>query len=284
MWTDRLAAMMPPALRASNVVVPVVRISGAIGAPVRFRQGVSMESLAGPLERAFGVRAAPAVALVINSPGGTPVQAHLIYKRIRALADEKQKSVLAFVEDVAASGGYMIALAADEIIVDPSSIVGSIGVVSAGFGFQDLIDRIGVERRVHTAGEKKVMLDPFAPERPEDVARLENLQREIHALFIAMVKERRGARLKDDPDLFTGAFWTGARGVELGLVDRIGDAPHGAPRPLWRQGRDADRRRAPLVLAAPPRHPVRLGRRVDRVRSCRPSKSARPGAGSGCSR
>lgn len=223
MWTDRLAAMMPPALRASNVVVPVVRISGAIGAPAAFRRGVSMESLAGPLDRAFSIRQAPAVALVINSPGGTPVQAHLIYQRIRALAVEKQKSVLAFVEDVAASGGYMIALAADEIIVDPSSIVGSIGVVSAGFGFQDLIARIGVERRVHTAGEKKVMLDPFAPERPEDVARLENLQREIHTLFIAMVKERRGARLKNDPDLFTGAFWTGGRGVELGLVDRVGD-------------------------------------------------------------
>jgi signal peptide peptidase SppA len=216
--------MMPAAWRGDGITVPVVRISGVIGGAMRFRQGVSMEALAGPLQRAFSFRNAPAVALIINSPGGTPVQAHLIYKRIRSLAAEKQKTVFAFVEDVAASGGYMIALAADEIVVDPSSIIGSIGVVSAGFGFQDLIARYGIERRVHAAGEKKVMLDPFKPERPEDVAHLESLQREIHAMFIDLVKERRGAKLGSDPDLFSGAFWSGRRGVELGLADRVGDA------------------------------------------------------------
>jgi signal peptide peptidase SppA len=216
--------MMPARWRSDGVTVPVVRISGVIGGAMRFRQGVSLEALAAPLQRAFSFRSSPAVALIVNSPGGTPVQAHLIYKRIRALAVEKNKAVFAFVEDVAASGGYMIALAADDIVVDPSSIVGSIGVVSAGFGFQDLIARYGIERRVHSAGEKKVMLDPFRPERPEDVAHLEALQREIHAMFIDLVKERRGAKLANDPDLFSGAFWSGRRGVELGLADRVGDA------------------------------------------------------------
>jgi signal peptide peptidase SppA len=224
MWRDTLQSMMPARWRNDDVVVPVVRVSGVIGTTARFRPGISMESMAGPLQRAFSYRNSPAVALIVNSPGGTPVQAHLIYKRIRSLAAEKQKTVFAFVEDVAASGGYMIAAAADEIIVDPSSIVGSIGVVSAGFGFQDLIARYGIERRVHSAGEKKVMLDPFKPERAEDVAHLESLQREIHALFIDLVKERRGAKLTNDPDLFSGAFWSGRRGVELGLADRVGDA------------------------------------------------------------
>jgi signal peptide peptidase SppA len=224
MWRDTLQSMMPARWRNDDVVVPVVRVSGVIGSAMRFRPGISMESMAAPLQRAFSYRNSPAVALIVNSPGGTPVQAHLIYKRIRALAAEKQKTVFAFVEDVAASGGYMIAAAADEIIVDPSSIIGSIGVVSAGFGFQDLIARYGIERRVHSAGEKKVMLDPFKPERAEDVAHLESLQREIHALFIDLVKERRGTKLTNDPDLFSGAFWSGRRGVELGLADRVGDA------------------------------------------------------------
>jgi signal peptide peptidase SppA len=183
---------------------------------------LSLAALAGPLERAFSFRS-PAVALVINSPGGAAVQSHLIFQRIRALAEENRKRVIVAVEDVAASGGYMIAVAGDEIIVDPSSIVGSIGVVSAGFGFQQLNEKIGVERRVHTAGRSKAMLDPFRPEKPEDVARLEALQQDVHAAFIEMVKARRGTRLADDPDLFTGAFWSGAGAVKLGLADRLGD-------------------------------------------------------------
>jgi signal peptide peptidase SppA len=204
-------------------VVPVLRLSGGIGAVSPLRPGLALAGLAGPLERAFSFRQAPAVAIIINSPGGAAVQSHLIYQRIRSLAEEKHKRVIVGVEDVAASGGYMIAAAGDEIVVDPGSIVGSIGVVSAGFGFQKLIEKIGVERRVHTAGTSKAMLDPFQPEKPEDVARLETLQRDVHGLLIDLVKARRGAKLKDDPDLFTGAFWSGTKAVELGLADRIGD-------------------------------------------------------------
>ena len=151
------------------------------------------------------------------------MQSRLIYRRIRDLAAEKNKTVLVFVEDVAASGGYMIAVAGDEIIADPSSIVGSIGVVSASFGLNEAIKKIGVERRVHTAGRNKAVLDPFLPEKPEDVERLKALQLEVHETFIDIVKERRAAKLKDDPDLFTGLFWTAKRGVELGLVDALGD-------------------------------------------------------------
>jgi signal peptide peptidase SppA len=187
------------------------------------RQSLSLAGIEDALERAFAVKAAPAVAILINSPGGSAVQSHLIFKRIRALAEEKGKQVIVGVEDVAASGGYMIALAGDTIVVDPSSIVGSIGVVFAGFGFPKLLDKIGVERRVHTAGDSKVILDPFQNEKAEDVARLESLQREVHAAFIELVKTRRGPRLKDDPDLFTGAFWSGGRAVALGLADEVDD-------------------------------------------------------------
>ena len=187
------------------------------------RSGLSIGSLAAPLEKAFAMKAAPAVAIVINSPGGSAVQSHLIYKRIRDLAVEKGKRVIVAVEDVAASGGYMIALAGDEIVVDRASIVGSIGVVFAGFGFQKLIDKIGVERRVHTAGQSKAMLDPFQPEKAEDIARLDALQREVHEGFIELVKSRRGATLAEAPDLFSGAFWSGHRALTLGLVDRVGD-------------------------------------------------------------
>jgi signal peptide peptidase SppA len=151
------------------------------------------------------------------------VQSRLIFRRIRDLAEEKNKRVLVFVEDVAASGGYMIAVAGDEIFADPSSIVGSIGVVSASFGFQDMIRKIGVERRVHTAGRNKAVLDPFQPEKKEDVERLKALQLEVHETFIDLVRERRAGKLVDDPDLFTGLFWTAKKGVELGLVDQLGD-------------------------------------------------------------
>jgi signal peptide peptidase SppA len=176
------------------------------------------------LDKAFATKNAKAVALVINSPGGSPVQSRQIYLRIRQLAAEKKLPVFVFVEDVAASGGYMIACAGDEIFVDPSSIVGSIGVVGGTFGFQELIKKIGVERRLYTAGEHKAMLDPFLPEDPDDVARLKSLQREIHAIFINLVKESRGTRLKGAEDvLFSGEYWAGEKSIALGLSDAIGD-------------------------------------------------------------
>jgi signal peptide peptidase SppA len=175
------------------------------------------------LEKAFADKQAPTIALSVNSPGGSPVQSRLIYKRIRDLAEEKNKKVLVFVEDVAASGGYMIAVAGDEIIADPSSIVGSIGVVSAMFGFHELIKKIGIERRVHTAGSNKAILDPFQPEKKADVERLKAIQLDMHETFIDLVKARRGTKLAEDPDLFTGLFWSGRRARELGLVDAIGD-------------------------------------------------------------
>jgi serine protease SohB len=183
-----------------------------------------MGSVARMLDRLFAVRNAAAVALAINSPGGSPVQSHLIFRRIRELAEEKKRRVIAFVEDVAASGGYMIACAADEIIADPHSIVGSIGVVGSSFGFDKAIAKLGIERRLYTAGDHKAMLDPFLPERPDDVERLKKLQQEIHEDFIALVKSRRGGKLAGpENDLFSGEYWTGRRGIELGLVDSIGE-------------------------------------------------------------
>jgi signal peptide peptidase SppA len=221
---DRCMAWLPARLRRGVAVVPVVRLSGLIGAVTPLRPGMSLAGVAKMLERAFSVRNAKAVALLINSPGGSPVQSRQIYLRIRQLAEEKKLPVLAFVEDVAASGGYMIACAGDEIFCDPSSILGSIGVVGGSFGFQDLIKRIGVERRLYTAGEHKAMLDPFLPENREDVARLKTIQREIHTIFIALVKRSRGARLKGADDLlFTGEYWAGETSVSLGLADGIGD-------------------------------------------------------------
>lgn len=215
--------LLPKNLRRDRPVVPVLRLSGPIGMNIPLKPGLTLASLEMPLARAFSIKRAPAVAIVINSPGGAAVQSHQIFQRIRALAAEKDKKVIVAVEDVAASGGYMIALAGDEILVDQGSIVGSIGVVSAGFGFAKLIDRIGVERRVHTAGDRKVMLDPFRPERKEDVEHLKSLQADIHAMFIDLVKTRRGAVLSDDPDLFSGTFWSGNRAVTLGLADRVGE-------------------------------------------------------------
>jgi signal peptide peptidase SppA len=215
---------IPERLRRRRTVVPVVRLSGVIGAVTPLRPGMSLAAVARTLERAFAVKNAKAVALVINSPGGSPVQSRQIYLRIRQLAEEKKLPVLVFVEDVAASGGYMIACAGDEIFCDPSSILGSIGVVGGSFGFQELIRKIGVERRLYTAGAHKAMLDPFLPENPDDVSRLKSLQREIHAIFIALVKQSRGARLKGADDvLFTGEYWAGETSVSLGLADAIGD-------------------------------------------------------------
>jgi signal peptide peptidase SppA len=220
----RLADMVPARWRRGGAVVPVVRLSGVIGAVTPLRPGMTLAGVARTLERAFGVKNAKAVALVINSPGGSPVQSRQIYLRIRQLAAEKKLPVLVFVEDVAASGGYMIACAGDEIFCDPSSILGSIGVVGGSFGFQELIRKIGVERRLYTAGEHKAMLDPFLPENPDDVARVKALQREIHAIFIGLVKQSRGARLKGADDvLFSGEYWAGETAVGLGLGDAIGD-------------------------------------------------------------
>ena len=221
---DRLMKFIPARLRRGAAVVPVVRLSGLIGAATPLRPGMSLAGVARTLERAFAMKHAKAVALVINSPGGSPVQSRQIYLRIRQLAAEKKLPVLVFVEDVAASGGYMIACAGDEIFCDPSSILGSIGVVGGTFGFQELIKKIGVERRLYTAGAHKAMLDPFLPENPDDVARVKALQREIHAIFIALVKQSRGSRLKgNDNVLFSGEYWAGDSSVSLGLADAIGD-------------------------------------------------------------
>ncbi|MDN2583691.1 S49 family peptidase [Aquibium sp. ELW1220] len=215
---------LPKSMRSNAVTIPVIRLHGTImSGGGQFRQPLSLASTAGVIEKAFSFKDAPAVAISVNSPGGSPVQSRLIYRRIRDLAKEKNKTVLVFVEDVAASGGYMIAVAGDEIIADPSSIVGSIGVVSAGFGFTELLEKIGVERRLHTAGRNKATLDPFSPERPEDVEHLKALQLEVHQTFIDLVKERRAGKLADSEDLFTGLFWSGISGKALGLIDHLGD-------------------------------------------------------------
>ena len=204
--------------------VAVVRLSGIIGGTGNFNRSLSLRSVESNIEAAFSQKKALAVALIINSPGGSPVQADLIQKRISDLANEKDKPVFVFCEDVAASGGYWIALAANEIYANASSIIGSIGVVSAGFGFNEAINKIGVERRIYATGDKKGMLDPFQPENSDHVSHLKSLQGEIFTLFQDWVKSRRGARLKGTPEeLFSGAFWTGVKAKELGLIDGLGD-------------------------------------------------------------
>jgi serine protease SohB len=226
-WLRALAPLqrfVPRRFRSDRAVVPVVRLTGVIGLSTPLRPGLTLTGIARMLDRVFAVRNAAAVALCVNSPGGSPVQSHLIFRRIRELAEEKNRRVIAFVEDAAASGGYMIACAADEIIADPNSVVGSIGVVGGSFGFDKLLAKIGVERRLYTAGEHKAMLDPFLPENPDDVGRLKKLQREIHDDFIALVKSRRGDKLHGpEDDLFSGEYWTGRRALDLGLIDAIGD-------------------------------------------------------------
>jgi serine protease SohB len=207
--------------------VALLRLSGIIAAraPGFGAPGISAAGTGPLIDRAFALKRLAGVVLVINSPGGSPVQSSLVGAQIRRLAEEKKVPVIACVEDAAASGGYWIACAADEIVADASSILGSIGVISAGFGLQEAIGRLGVERRMHTAGTDKSFLDPFRPERPEDVARLEVLLGELHGTFQAWVRARRGARLKaPEAELFNGRFWTGTKAVELGLADRLGDA------------------------------------------------------------
>jgi len=205
---------------SSHPIVAVIRLSGVIGG--RGRVGLCDESIGPAIEKAFRRGKPAAVALEISSPGGSPVQSSLIGARIRRLAEEKEVPVIAFVEDVAASGGYWLAAAADEIYADPSSIVGSIGVISSSFGLNELIDRYGIERRVYTAGQSKSMLDPFRPEKADDVARLKTLLGDIHTNFIDHVKDRRGDKLDTETDLFTGEIWLARRATELGLIDGIG--------------------------------------------------------------
>jgi serine protease SohB len=239
-----LSRLVPARFRPDIPVVPVVRLSGVIGVTTPLRPGLMLSSVARTLERAFSVRNARAVALIVNSPGGSPAQSHLIFRRIRQLAEEKKLPIIAFVEDVGASGGYMLSCAADEIICDPFSIVGSIGVVGGSFGFPKLMEKLGVERRLYTAGERKVMLDPFLPEKPEDVKRIKAIQKEIHEHFIALVKERRGTRLKGaEKTLFSGEFWTAQTAIDFGLADRLGDL-----RSTLRQ-RYGDKVRTPVITA-----------------------------------
>ena len=219
---DMCARLVPRRFRTDIPVVPVVRLTGVIGIVTPLRPGLLLSTIARSLERAFDTRHARAVALVINSPGGSPSQSHLIFRRIRQLAEEKHLPVLAFVEDVGASGGYMLACAADEIICNEFSIVGSIGVVGASFGFHELIEKVGIERRLYTAGDRKAMLDPFLPEKPDDVKRIKAIQQDIHEHFIALVKERRGSKLNgSDKTLFSGEFWTAQKAIELGLADAL---------------------------------------------------------------
>lgn len=205
-------------------VVPVLRFTGPIGMVTPLRPGVSMSQCAGAIEKAFEMSKLPSVAVIVNSPGGSPVQSSLIFRRIRQLAEEHEKTVYVFCEDVAASGGYYLALAGDEIYADASSIVGSIGVIFSGFGFDKAIEKLGISRRVYTAGVLKDALDSFKPENPEEVERLKELQRDVHDAFIGVVKERRAGRLKGpDQELFSGAFWSGPKAMELGLIDGVAD-------------------------------------------------------------
>ena len=205
-------------------VVPVIRLTGPIGMATPLRPGLSLATISEALDKAFTTSKIPAVAVLINSPGGSPVQSNLIFQRLRQLGREHKKKIYVFCEDVAASGGYFLAVAGDEIYADPSSIVGSIGVISAGFGFDRAIDKLGIDRRVYTSGLSKSTLDPFLPEKPDDVERLKAVQRDVHDVFIGIVKDRRASRLKgQDAELFSGAFWSAARALDLGLIDGIAD-------------------------------------------------------------
>lgn len=212
-------------IKKSKPKVAVLRLSGVIGSAGMMKKGLSLEDLNDDIEEAFEVSGLKAVALQINSPGGSPVQSELIYKRIRALSEEKKIPVYSFVEDVAASGGYWLACAGDEIYASDSSIVGSIGVISSGFGFVEAIKKMGIERRVYTQGENKSVLDPFKEENPKDIEILLNLQKDVHEAFKNLVRSRREGKIEKSKEkrLFSGEFWNGVQGKELGLVDEIGD-------------------------------------------------------------
>ena len=209
-----------------KIVIPHVRLTGVIGSAGRFKQGMDLAGQRAILKKAFSIKKISHVAISINSPGGSPVQSHLIYSYIKQLAKEKKVKVIIFAEDVAASGGYLISCAGDEIYANSSSIIGSIGVISASFGFKDLIKKIGIERRVYTAGKNKSTLDPFVDAKEEDIKRLKSIQLELHADFIKVVETSRGSKLKDPEknNIFTGEFWTGSAALKIGLVDGIGNA------------------------------------------------------------
>ena len=209
-----------------KIIIPHVRMTGVIGSVGRFKQGIDLANQQEILKKAFSYKKAKTVAISINSPGGSPVQSHLIYSYIRQLAQKNKTKVIIFAEDVAASGGYFIACAGDEIYANSSSIIGSIGVISASFGFKDLIKKIGVERRIYTAGKNKSTLDPFVEEKQEDVERLKKIQLDLHSDFIKIVKQSRGDKIKDPEknNIFTGEFWTGKTSLNLGLIDGIGNA------------------------------------------------------------
>ena len=221
----RLARALP-FVGPSDPLVTVIELGGVIGANAPGRKGLTLQRLEKTIEAAFKPGKLAAVALAINSPGGSPVQSRLIHNEIRRRAEEKKVPVFTFIEDVGASGGYILSLAGDEIYADESSIVGSIGVIAGGFGFVDAIGKVGVERRVHTAGENKSILDPFKPEDPEEVKRLQTILDELHDQFIALVRARRPGKLSEDPEIFSGAFWTGPKAQKLGLIDgtaQLGD-------------------------------------------------------------
>jgi len=208
-----------------KTIIPHVRLTGVIGNAGRFNKGMDLVGQQDILKKAFSIKKIKYVAISINSPGGSPVQSHLIYSYIRQLADRKKIKVLIFAEDVAASGGYLISCAGDEIYANSSSIIGSIGVISASFGFKELIKKMGIERRIYTAGKNKSTLDPFVDEKEEDIKRLKDIQLELHADFIKVVETSRGKKLKDSEknNIFTGEFWTGASALKLGLIDGIGN-------------------------------------------------------------
>ena len=206
-------------------IIPLVKLSGVIGSVGKFKQGIDFSGQEEIITKAFSLKKSPAVAISINSPGGSPVQSHLIHDHIRQLAKKNNKKVIVFAEDVAASGGYLISCAGDEIYANKSSIIGSIGVIYSSFGFKDLIGKIGVERRVYTAGKNKSTLDPFLDEKEEDIKRLKNIQLDLHKDFIDVVENSRASKLKKDKgiELFSGEFWSGRKALELGLIDGLGN-------------------------------------------------------------
>jgi signal peptide peptidase SppA len=219
MWSFK-PSLIVPVLK----VVPVLRFFGPIGLATPLRPGLTLATSATAIEQAFNLSKLPTVAITINSPGGSAVQSHLIFRRVRQLAEEKKKTVYAFCEDVAASGGYFLALSGDEIYADPSSIIGSIGVISASFGLDKMIAKLGIERRVYTSGDNKGALDPFQAENADDIERLKAIQKDVHDVFIGIVKNRRAARLEGpDAELFSGAFWSAAKALQLGLIDGVSD-------------------------------------------------------------
>ncbi len=205
-------------------IIPHIKLTGVIGNVGKFKQGIDFSGQEEIISKAFSLKKAPCVAITVNSPGGSPVQSHLIFNFIRQQAKKNKKKVMVFAEDIAASGGYLIACAGDEIYANSSSIIGSIGVIYSSFGFTELIKKIGVERRVHTAGKNKSTLDPFLEEKKEDIERLKNIQLDLHKDFINVIEKSRGAKLKkSEVELFSGEFWSGTKAKELGLIDEIGD-------------------------------------------------------------